>query len=669
MLVDFGRAGLVGKARSQPEKVRQVIDKVRSDGLGPAVERVLQKLGQPLPLGYCNIGTIIEIGAGVAGFSAGDRVVSNGRHAEAVAVPVNLCARVPEPVPDDEAAFTVLGAVALQGIRLVQPTLGEAVAVIGLGLVGLMAVQLLRAHGCRVLGVDFDAGRLELARSFGAATVDLSAGADPVAVAHAFSRGRGMDAVLIAAATQGNGPIRQAAAMCRKRGRIVLTGVTGLSLSRADFYEKELTFQVSCSYGPGRHDPGYEEKGQDYPAAFVRWTAQRNFEAVLDMMADGRLDAKPLVSHRFPIEDAARAYDLVSGKAPSLGILLDYPRQETLPAETLQRRTVSLAVHTKRALGTVGVGFIGSGSHASSVLIPAFQAAGARGVSVASAGGVGALHAARRFRIERTTTDPAAILEDGSVDAVVIATRHDTHADLVCRALDAGKHVFVEKPLALDHDELARIAAARDRAEAAGRRPVVMVGFNRRFAPQILEMKSLLGGVPGPKSFIMTVNAGSVPRDHWTQDRRVGGGRIAGEACHFLDLLRYLAGAPIASHRVIVLKGEGGDTATIMLSFADGSIGTVHYFANGSRLFPKERLEVFAGGRILHLDNFRRLAGFGFGWPGFRRMNLWRQDKGHRACARAFLRAIEEGGAPPIPFEELLEIGRVTVSVAEAARI
>lgn len=665
MLVDFGKAGFIGKAHQQPDKVRQVLDKIRTDGLAPTLEAVFNKLDQPLPLGYCNVGRVLETGAGVTGFAPGDRVVSNGKHAEAVAVPVNLCAKVPESVGDDEAAFTVLGAIALQGIRLVQPTLGEAVVVTGLGLIGLMAVQLLRAHGCRVLGLDFDPEKLRLAESFGAETVNLSAGSDPIAAAHAFSRGRGVDAVIITASTKSSEPVHQAALMSRKRGRIVLVGVTGLELSRADFYEKELSFQVSCSYGPGRYDPNYEEKGQDYPVGFVRWTEQRNFEAVLDMMADGRLDVKPLVSHRFALADAAEAYGLVTGKEPSLGILLDYPVPEAVPAEALVRRTVMLAPAAP-AEGKAALGFIGSGNYATAVLIPAFKATGARLVSVASAAGVSGVHAGRKFGFEKTTTDVAEVLDDPAVNAVVIATRHDSHAGLVCRALEAGKHVFVEKPLALSAGELDAIASARNAAAEAAGAPVVMVGFNRRFAPQVQKVKSLLEGASGPKAFVMTVNAGAIPADHWTQDKVVGGGRIVGEACHFIDLLRYLASAPIATHSVSVMDASTGDTATITLTFADGSLGTIHYFANGAKSFPKERLEVFSGGRILQLDNFRRLRGFG--WPGFRAMNLWRQDKGQKACAAAFVQAVEQGREAPIPFEELVEVARVTIEISKAAQ-
>ncbi|MFY7972808.1 MAG: bi-domain-containing oxidoreductase [Rubrivivax sp.] len=663
MLVDFGKAGFIDKARQQPDKVRMVLDKVRTDGLLPTIEAVRNKLDQPLPMGYCNVGEVVEVGAGVVGFAVGDRVASNGKHAEMVAVPVNLCARVPEDVADEAAAFTVLGAIALQGIRLVQPTLGEAVVVTGLGLIGLVTVQLLKAQGCRVLGLDFDARKLELARSFGAEVVDLATGADPVAAAQAFSRGRGVDAVLITASTRSSEPVHQAALMSRKRGRIVLVGVTGLELSRADFFEKELTFQVSCSYGPGRYDPLYEEKGQDYPVGFVRWTEQRNFEAVLDMLAERRLDVGPLVSHRYPIEEAPQAYAVVGGSEPSLGIVLAYPEATQSEADPRRLRTVTLpSSGTGAPNDRPRVSVIGAGNYAGAVLIPAFKAAGVRLARVASSGGASSVHLGRKHGFAEATTDTAALIADPGVDAVVVSTRHDTHAEFVLRALAAGKHVFVEKPLALTRDDLDRIASA---AESASDR-LLMVGFNRRFAPQVVKLRQLLAGVPGPKSFVMTVNAGAIPAQHWTQDPAVGGGRLLGEGCHFVDLLRFLADAPIESHQATAMAAQPRDSASVTLRFADGSIGTLLYLANGSKAFPKERLEVFAAGRVLQLDNFRRLSGFG--WPGFSKMNLWRQDKGQAACAAAFVAAIRSGGPSPIPLEQLIEVGRISIEIEESLR-
>lgn len=664
MLVEFGKAGWIEKARQQPDKVRMVLDKIRTDGLMPTIEAVFNKLDQPLPLGYCNVGRVLEVGDRVSTFSIGDRVVSNGKHAEVVSVPMNLCARVPDVVTDDEAAFTVLGAIALQGIRLAQPTLGEAVVVTGLGLIGLMTVQLLRAHGCRVLGIDFDADKLNLARQFGAEVVNLAATEDPVAAAQLFSRGRGVDAVIITASTKSSEPVHQAAQMSRKRGRIVLVGVSGLELSRADFYEKELSFQVSCSYGPGRYDPNYEDKGYDYPFGFVRWTEQRNFEAVLDMMADGRLDVKPLISQRFAIAEAERVHELMGGAVSALGILLEYPQDQ---ASLLDRRRQTVILDTCAAQATVATagecscGFIGTGNYATAALIPAFKAAGAQLLVAASSGGVSGLHASRKFGFSATTTDTASLLSNSTLNSVVITTRHDSHASLVCDALRAGMHVFVEKPLALRLDELSEIDTAHREVSS-----VLMVGFNRRFAPQVRKIKQLLAGAVGPKALVMTVNAGAIPVEHWTQDRDVGGGRIIGEACHFIDLLRFLAGQPIVRFEGTAMDSQTCDSVSIQLSFADGSIGTILYLANGNKSFPKERLEVFAGGGVLQLDNFRRLKGFG--WPGFKKFNLWRQDKGQRACAEAFVGAVKSGGEAPIPFAELIEVARISIEIADLLR-
>jgi predicted dehydrogenase len=660
MLVEFGKAGWIEKARQQPDKVRMVLDKIKTDGLLPTIEAVLNKLDQPLPLGYCNVGQVMDAGAGVSGFAIGDRVASNGKHAEVVSVPVNLAVRIPDGVSDEAASFTVISAIALQGIRLVQPTLGEAVVVIGLGLIGLITVQLLRAQGCRVLGVDFDAEKLALAKQFGSEVADLSAGEDPVAVAQRFSRGRGVDAVIIAASTKSSEPVHQAALMSRKRGRIVLVGVTGLELSRADFFEKELTFQVSCSYGPGRYDPNYEERGQDYPFGYVRWTEQRNFEAVLDMMSDGRLDVLPLISHRFSIVEAEKAYELVGGSGPSLGILLEYPSaQLNQGARTVQVGSL-LAPSPSPTIGATSVSFIGSGNYATAVLIPAFKAAGARLRSVASSTGVSGVHAARKFGFEETTTDTDRLFMDAETNAIVVTTRHDSHARFVRKAFQTGKHVFVEKPLCLTLEELTDIES---QFASLAKPPIMMVGFNRRFAPQVQMVKQLLAGATGPKSFVMTVNAGPIPAEHWTQDREVGGGRLIGEACHFIDLLRFLAGAPITGHQRMAMDSFTQDTVTLQLSFAEGSIGTIHYFANGSKAFPKERLEVFAGGRVLQLDNYRKLAGFG--WPGFSKMNLWQQDKGQKACVQSFANAIQQGLPSPIPVSDIFEVSRISIEIAQ----
>ncbi|MBU2999828.1 bi-domain-containing oxidoreductase [Roseovarius nubinhibens] len=660
MLVDFGKSGLLAKARSQPEKVRQVLDKVATDGLMTTVDAVRSKLGQPLPLGYCNVGVVRDSGGD--GFRQGDRVVSNGPHADVVSVPRNLCARIPDGVSDEAASFTVVASIGLQGIRLAKPTLGEAFVVTGVGLIGLLTVQMLRAQGCRVLAIDFDAAKLELARSLGAETCNPGAGEDPVAAGLAFSRGHGVDGVLITASTKSSDPVTQAARMCRKRGRIVLVGVTGLELNRADFYEKELSFQVSCSYGPGRYDPAYEERGQDYPIGFVRWTEQRNFEAVLDMLASGALDVTSLVTHRVAFEDAPRAYELLSTDKTALGIILTYEHS----IEPRHERSVVLSDRSIEASGRAVIGFIGAGNYASRMLIPAFKRTGAQMGSISSAGGTNAVVTGRKSGFQTATSDTEALLADPSLNAVAIATRHNSHAKLTCDALNADKHVFVEKPLALTMDELEAVKSAHAESDK-----LLMVGFNRRFAPQVQTMKRLLDTVKAPKSFMMVMNAGAIPANHWTQDPKIGGGRIIGEACHYIDLMRFLAGAPIVS----VQARRMGDTdaesvtedkAVITLGFEDGSFGTIHYLANGGASFPKERVEAFAAGRTLQLDNFLKLKGFN--WPGFKRQNLWRQDKGQAACAAAFVNAIEAGGAAPIPAPELFEVAKVTIEVAENLR-
>lgn len=664
MLLEFGKANLLDKARQQPEKARAVINKIRTDGLFPTLEAVRARLDQPLALGYSNAGVILEVGPGVTGFAVGDRAVSNGSHAEIVHVPKNLCAMIPDNVSDEAAAFTVVGAIALQGIRLAQPALGENFVVTGLGVIGLITVQLLRAQGCQVLAIDLDSRKLGLARRFGAETVDLAKGEDPIAAADRLSRGRGVDGVLITAAARSSEPVHHAALMCRKRGRIVLVGVAGLQLSREDFYKKELSFQVSCSYGPGRYDPDYEQGGHDYPYAFVRWTAQRNFEAVLNMLSDGRLDVTHLITHRFPVEQAAAAYDVIQSDTPYLGVLLEYSNGGQKSDDSLQLQTIPLApIKTPHGERRPVVGFVGAGNYATRTLIPAFLKSGAELEVIVSNGGVSAACAGRKFGFRKAGTDPELIFGDSRIDTVVIVTRHDSHARLVCEALRAGKNVFVEKPLALNREELYEIENLYRSLDSA---PVLMVGFNRRFAPQVQKMKALLDGIHVAKAFIMTVNAGAIPPDHWTQDLNSGGGRVIGEACHFVDLLRFLAGAPILAAQAVALSGMPGpqDKVTFTLKFSDGSVGTIHYLANGNKAVPKERLEVFCAGRVLQLENFRALRGYG--WQSFRKFNLWRQDKGNSAAVVAFLDAVRKDLNSPIPFEELVEVTRVTQDVAEA---
>jgi len=667
MLLEFGRSNLINKARQQPDKVRQVFEKIRTDGLLPTLDAVKARLDTPLPLGYCNVGTLLQAqGAEFTrtGLVPGSRVVSNGPHAEIVRVPRLLCASIPDAVSDETAAFTVLGAIALQGVRLASPTIGETVVVSGLGLIGQLTVQIMKANGCRVIGIDISTERCLLARQFGAETVDLSSGQDPLEIAASLTRGAGVDAVLITAATTSSEPVHQAARMCARRGRIVLVGVTGLQLNRADFYEKELTFQVSCSYGPGRYDPRYEEQGRDYPRGYVRWTEQRNFEAVLALMAEGKISIDALITHRFSFSAAPEAYDLIAaGKEPYMGILLEYEQAGADDAGrvSLKASTREYAVAPNRPV----VGMLGAGLYTGRILLPALAKYDCSRKLIVSSSGVSGTHLGRQFGFDSSGTSSEEVFQDAGINTVFITTRHDSHASYVLRAIASGKHVFCEKPLCLTTAELEDISRAyRQSQDRKGGGHLLMVGFNRRFSPLIQKMKALLNGRSGPLSMVMNVNAGAIPADHWTQDAKIGGGRMAGEACHFIDLLFFICGSEIVRKHLMVMDDRQRDTFSIQLGFADGSIGTINYFANGHTAFPKERLQVYCAGRVLEMDNFRSLEGWG--WPGFKNIKLWRQDKGHTAEIGQFIEAIATGKTAPIRFDEIYQVTHHTIVLAEA---
>jgi predicted dehydrogenase/D-arabinose 1-dehydrogenase-like Zn-dependent alcohol dehydrogenase len=663
MLVEFSSASLVGKARQQPERVKQIIDKIRRDGLLPTLEAVFSRLDEPIPLGYCNAGRVMEVGPGVLDLQIGDRVASNGPHAEIVSVARNLFARIPEKVSDEEATFTVIGSIALQGVRLAAPTIGEHVGVIGLGLLGLITVQLLRANGCRVLGSDFLKDRLDLAAGFGAEVVDLSSGGNLAKAAEAFAGGQGLDAVLITADTKSNEPVQQAAKVSRKRGRIVLVGVTGLQLNRADFYEKELTFQVSCSYGPGRYDPQYEHKGQDYPFGFVRWTEQRNFEAVLDLMAQGKLDVKPLITERVAFTDAAKVYEGLK-TSRSVGTILVYEGGE------VDRSTVAVTAplpgqRTLTVGGRPNVGIIGAGNFAKLIQLPILKATVARMSWVADLDPKAAAHAARKFGFEKSTTEYKRVLDDPDVNTVFVTVPHALHAAMVAESIRAGKHVFVEKPLSIDMKGVSLIREALANSDRH-----LMVGFNRRFSPHIMEMSRLLEGRTGPLCITMAVNAGYVPASSWIQDSEVGGGRIVGEGCHFIDVFRFLAGSATVSVSARCVQNSpdqvNEDKVAVIIDFEDGSVATLSYFANGHKSYPKERLQVFCDGKVLDMDNYRVLSGYG--WKGFKKKKLWRQDKGHREEIIRFVKLVEKGGEPLIPYEVIEEVTLATFAALRSMR-
>ena len=663
MLVGFGKASYLDKARQQPDKVKMVLDKVVTDGVVSTFDSVSSKLSQPLPLGYSNVGLVEDVSPDISNFKVGDRVVSNGAHADVVTVKKNLCAHIPDEVDDDSAAFTVVGSIGLQGVRLAQPSLGESFVVVGAGLIGLLTVQLLRANGGRVLAIDLDKDKLALAKQFGAEICNPASGENVLSHAASFSRGRGVDGVIITASTQSNDPIKQAAQISRSHGRIILVGVAGLNLDRADFYEKELSFQVSCSYGPGRYDPSYEDSGNDYPIGYVRWTEQRNFEAFLDMIAVGAIDVKPLISSRFDFTNAPAAYEDLTSNVSLLGILLDYGS----PPATRLSRSIQLSKKYQPSKSRSSLGFIGAGNYASRILIPAFQKAGAKLHTIVTANGINSVIQGRKAGFLNGSTDVDGMLEDPGVNTVVIATQHNSHANYVINSLNAGMNVWVEKPLAIDSKSLSLIEAAyqkiHDEADFPNPAPQLMVGFNRRFSPHIKKMYELLSRVSSPMSVIITVNAGFIPKDHWTQDPLKGGGRIIGECCHFIDLIRFLVGKKIVSiNGQAMFSGSARDImvdqSSITLGFENGSFGTILYLSNGASSFPKERVEVFTEGKVLQLDNFRKLKGFG--WSGFKKMSLWSQDKGQNDCAAAFVAAVETG-IPCIPIEEIFEVARITI--------
>ncbi|UFH55365.1 bi-domain-containing oxidoreductase [Spirosoma sp. KNUC1025] len=649
MLVEFGKANLLVKARQQPDRVKQVVEKIKSDGLRPTLEAVFRKLDQPLPLGYCNVGTVLAIGEGVTDLRIGDRVVSNGPHAEVVCVPRNLVASVPEKVSDDEAAFTIIGAIGLQGIRLLNPTFGETVVVMGLGLIGLLTAQLLRLHGCRVIGIDIDAYKCQLAEQLGIITVNPNAGTDSVKAILGLTNLPGADGVLITASTKSNDLVAQAARMSRKRGRIVLIGVVGLHLSRADFYEKELTFQVSCSYGPGRYDDAYEQ-GHDYPPGYVRWTANRNFQEILQKLASGQLNVTPLISECVPFADFQSIYRSMNS-SQRIASLLVYPEQVELSS--------TICFSQNRYTSSPGaVGIIGAGNFTDAVLLPALKSAGAILKTIASRRGLNATLLAKKYNILTSTTDYQQILSDSSVDLCIITTRHNSHARLTVEALRAGKHVFVEKPLAIYEDELLPIIEAQ---QACNR--LLLVGFNRRFSPFAQKMKHLLGGSrPGdlPMNVVVTVNAGFIPADSWVHDRTIGGGRILGEACHFVDLITFLTGSSVTSVCLNAMghqPTESSDSASLLLRYKNGSMGVVNYFSNGSKAYAKERVEVYSQERTLILDNFRQLTGYGFN--GFSRMS-GRQNKGHVEQMKRLISQVRTGQSNAHePSQELIPLSDI----------
>lgn len=650
-IIDLARSSLAGKAMARPDLVRKTLQKIRNEGLLPTVQKVFAKLDTPIPLGYSLAGTVVEAGAEAGGYALGDRIACAGaavaNHAEYNAVPKNLSVRIPAGVCDEAASFVTLGAIALQGVRVTNPTLGERVVVMGLGLIGQLTVQLLKANGCRVLGFDPNPSRAKLALEMGA-DVAVSAALDEAV--RGFTEGYGADAVIVTASSKSSTPPNQAAEISRMKGRVVMVGLTGMEIDREPFYKRELDLRLSMSYGPGRHDPAYEQEGRDYPLAYVRWTEQRNMQAFLELVAEGRVTPLKLVTHRFPIAEAETAYKLMDTDEPFLAILLTYP--ET-PAPIARSIPVNPAASPATGRGTA---FIGFGNYAKSVLVPALKKAGKeRLTTVVTSTGLSAHDAAQREGFANAATDPQAVMDDPDTDCVFIATRHDSHASLAAAALRAGKHVFVEKPLALDHDQLADVVAA-----AEGAPGVLTVGFNRRFAPMMIAAKAAIATRSGPIAMHYRVNAGHVPGDSWLHGAQ-GGGRIVGEGCHFVDALSFLAGGPPVAVSAFTPEGID-DTVSAVLRFADGSTGTILYSSLGDSSLPKEYLEIFASGTVVRLDDFRKLHITTGGKT--KTQSSAAQDKGQAGLVAAFYAAARAGAAPPIPLDELVAVSAATLDIA-----
>lgn len=669
MVVEFAEKSYLGKARSRPDLVKQTLNKAKREGLMPTVQAVFNRLDQPMALGYSSAGTIVALGKNMSGFKVGQRVACAGggyaSHAEYNVVPKNLLTLLPKNVDFESAAFTTLGAIALHGFRLAEPQLGENVAVIGLGLVGLLTIQIAAAAGCNVLGIDLDPKRVKLASSLGLGAVTRQ---NAESTAQALTANRGFDAVIICADTSSNDPIELAGVIARDRARVVATGAVGLNIPRKIYYEKELSFINSRSYGPGRYDSNYEENGIDYPLGYIRWTEGRNFQSIVDLLSGRKLKVESLITHRFPIEKGVQAYEVITGKKKKesfLGVLLTYSEKEEVKSRKIEFPFIVHSVPIgDRPTSTVKLGVLGAGLYANATLLPVIKNnKDFELIGIASSGGLHAQHSGKKFGFQYATSSEDEIINDPKINTVAILTRHDSHADLVIKALKAGKHVFVEKPLAINSLQLSAISKQLKSSQS-----LLTVGFNRRFSPLAQQLKSSI--VNRQSSFYAhyRVNAGYIPSSHWTQDPAIGGGRIIGEACHFIDLLSYLVGAPPISVNAHVLPDHGKyseDNVSMTFTFPDGSIGVVDYLANGDKSLPKERLEVFCDGAVAVLDDYVSLT---VTKDGNKKVESMAQDKGWKNEMNVFAKAIKEGGEPPIPYDHLIDVTMATFAVIDSIR-
>ncbi len=665
MLVDFAEKNLIGKAKSRPDLFKQVIQKAQRDGILTTLESAFNRLDQPIVLGYSSAGTVVQVGSGINDFKVGDRVACAGGghavHAEYALIPKNLAAPIPDGVSHEEAAFATIGAIALNGIRLAQPQIGETTAVIGLGLLGLLTAQILKASGTKVIGLELDQRRIELARTLG---IDAYSNEFVASNFQQLSGGSGFDHIFICADTKSDEPVIFAGQIAHDRGKVVAIGAVGMDIPRKPYYEKEITFIVSRSYGPGRYDKSYEEKGQDYPAGYVRWTVKRNLSAILDLINDQKVDVSALITHRFKIDEAQAAYQLLSGKSNEdfLGLIIEYPHQ-IISEDT--RLNISIpSTHQNVRRGTLNVGVLGAGNYANAVFLPVIKDhSESNCFGIVSAKGLHAQQSGKKFGFHFASTNEKEIFENNEVDIAVILTQHGSHADLSAEALENNKHVYCEKPLAIDLEGLHKVISHLNKEK----HPYLTVGFNRRFAPFTQKIKNEIEKIKEPIFANYRINAGYLPPDHWLHDPAAGGGRLIGEACHFIDMMIYLMDAPPVTVNTLLLPNSGkyvNDNFQITLSFSNGSIASIAYLANGSRAAGKEYLELFTAGKTIIMDDFRKLSIFGKGEKTDRA--LFKQDKGHSAAWAAFVSAIKSHSSPPIPYDQLFLSAYTVLACAES---
>jgi len=647
MLIDFGKSNLLNKAISQPERVSDALSKLSTDGIISTFNAINSKLNTPITLGYSNVGIVIDKGEDILDFNIGDRVVSNGNHAEQVLVPKHLCCKIPSLVNDEEASFAVIGAIGLQGIRLASPNYGERYLVIGLGIIGQIIVQLLKSNGCEVYAIDTNDKRCSLAKNFGINSLHLKSDDDAISWCKKNTKGIGFDGIIVAASSDTSDPVKLASKLARKKGTIVLVGSTKIELNRNIFYEKELKFQVSKSYGPGRYDSNYEENGNDYPISYVRWTENRNIEAILKSIEVGNLNIRPLISSRFDFKDITMAYESLRDKSEKMGIIITYKQKKEI-IKVMETNKDSCKDSVKRKLA-LNAAVIGCGNYFSRVIIPILKKTELNLHTLVSNSSLTSSFYGNKFKFEKLSSDIETALANEDIDIFFIGTRHDSHGEIVKKCLDKGKHVFVEKPLCLNLEELNNIK------KSFVYKNTLMVGFNRRFSPIYKLFKTKIKKYSAPKSVIYICNAGYLPSDHWLNDLKKGGGRMIGEACHFLDLIRDLIGFPLLDINLTKSNSKNiNDTFSLNMNFEDGSIASIHYFSNGNKLYPKENLKVFVNNNIFELDNFKSIKS----WENNKKskQSKFIIDKGQKYCIDEFINSIKQGNPEPIPFNEIFEI-------------